>query len=113
MPDLSLKQIIYDASRYHIPVVIRGLYKNSFRKTIEKIFELIKENNKGGIAINPRWFKEYDIKAVPAVVVSDGIEIKDKVKKSDTVYGNIPLRKALSIIAERGEVSNIARDILN
>lgn len=108
MPDLSLKQIIYDASRYQVPVVIRGLYKNSFRKTIEKLFELIKENNKGGIAINPRWFKKHDIKAVPAVVVS-----QEHGTKSDVVYGNIPLKKALSIIAERGEVSNIARNILD
>jgi conjugal transfer pilus assembly protein TrbC len=113
MPDLSLKQIIYDASRYQVPVVIRGLYKNSFRKTIEKLFELIKENNKGGIAINPRWFKEYDIKAVPAVVVSQESVTKDGTKKSDVIYGNIPLKKALSIIAERGEVSNIARNILD
>ena len=107
MPDLSLKQIIYDASLYRVPVVIRGLYQNSFRKTIENIFELIKENNKGGIAINPRWFKEYDIKAVPAIVVSHGHGTK-----SDVVYGNIPLKKALLIIAERGEASSIARDIL-
>lgn len=129
MPELSLKQIIYDASQYQIPVVIRGLYQNSFRKTFGKIFELVKENNKGGIAINPRWFREYDIKAVPAVVVSEdfgtnetnradeknestGIRIK-KNKKSDVVYGNIPLKRALSIIAERGEVRNLARDILN
>ena len=107
MPDLSLKQIIYDASLYRVPVVIRGLYQNSFRKTIENIFELIKENNKGGIAINPRWFKEYDIKAVPAIVVSHGHGTK-----SDVVYGNIPLKKALLIIAECGEASSIARDIL-
>ncbi|CAL7962392.1 conjugal transfer pilus assembly protein TrbC [Gammaproteobacteria bacterium] len=106
MPDLSLKQIINDASRYKIPVVIRGLYKNSFRETVNKIFELVKENNKGGIAINPRWFRDYEIKAVPAVVISSGA-------KSDVVYGNILIKRSLSIIAERGETSAIARDILN
>lgn len=122
MPDLSLKQIIYDASKYQIPVVIRGLYQNSFRKTLEKIFELVKDNNQGGIAISPQWFKEYDIKAVPAVVVSDDIENvenkylsakSEKSKKSDVVYGNIPLKKALSIIAERGTASNKAQSILD
>ncbi|MEI8055418.1 MAG: type-F conjugative transfer system pilin assembly protein TrbC [bacterium] len=108
MPSLSLKQVIHDASIYQVPVVIRGLYKNSFRKTIEKIFDLIKENNKGGIAINPRWFKEYDIKAVPAVVVT-----QKHGTKSDVVYGNIPLKKALSIIVDRGDASSVARNILN
>lgn len=111
MPDLSLKQIIYDASRYQIPVVVRGLYKNSFRKTLEKIFELVKENNKGGVAINPKWFKEYDIKAVPAVVVVQRYETTGT--KSDVVYGNIPLKKALSIIAKRGVASNEAQAVLN
>lgn len=118
MPDLSLKQIIRDANYYQVPVVIRGLYKNSFRKTIEKIFELIKESNKGGIAINPKWFKEYGVKAVPAVVVIDqkhGVRdgAKENIKKSDIVYGNIPLRRALSIIAERGEATKVAAGVLN
>lgn len=108
MPELSLKQIIHDAARYQVPVVIRGLYKNSFRKTIEKIFELIKENNKGGIAINPRWFREYNIKAVPAFAIT-----QEYGTKSDIVYGNIPLRKALKMVAEQGEASNTAKEILN
>lgn len=108
MPDLSLKQIIQDAERYQIPVVIRGLYENSFRKTAEKMFDLVKEKNKGGISINPLWFKKYNIKSVPAIVVG-----QDYGAKTDVVYGNIPLKQALSIIAERGEVSDIARDILN
>jgi conjugal transfer pilus assembly protein TrbC len=130
MPTLSLKQIIQDAAYYQIPVVVRGLCENSFRKTIEKIFDLVKEDNKGGILINPVWFRKYDIKTVPAVVVSGGEadasseENKknkrneksakgDGFKKTDVVYGNIPLKRALTIIAERGEVSKVAKDILN
>jgi conjugal transfer pilus assembly protein TrbC len=134
MPSLSLKQIIQDASRYRVPVVIRGLYENSFRKTMGKFFELVKENNKGGVLINPRWFRKYDIKTVPAVVVvqsygeeevykTDGKNLKSeeikknkknkKNEKSDVVYGNVPIKRALSIIAERGETSDIAKSILN
>lgn len=120
MPTLSLKQIIQDAARYQIPVVIRGLYENSFRKTIEKIFELVKEDNKGGILINPMWFKKYDIKAVPAVVVSSGEgsdanerEISFKKNGFDVVYGNIPLKRALTIIAEQGSMADIAKNVLS
>jgi|SRR3990170_9014595 len=121
MPELSLKQIIQDAAHYKIPVVIRGLYKNSFRKTIEKMFELVKENNKGGLLINPKWFKEYEIKAVPAVVVGQRYaeniigeknEVRKGYKKNDVVYGNIPIKRALSIIAERGDASDVAKSIL-
>ena len=133
MPTLSLKQIIQDAAHYQIPVVVRGLRENSFRKTIEKIFDLVKEDNKGGILINPVWFRKYDIKTVPAVVVSCGEadasceenkkngknekSVKsdggDGFKKTDVVYGNIPLKRALTIIAERGDAPKVAKDILN
>ncbi len=105
MPQRSLQQIIHDAARYEVPVVIRGLYRNSFRETMNKIFELVKKRNRGGILINPRWFKQYEIQSVPAVVVSQA-------GKYDVIYGNIPLRKALKIIAERGDVAAVAKKIL-
>ena len=123
MPVLSLKQIIQDASRYQIPVVICGLHENSFRKTIEKIFDLVKEDNNGGVLINPMWFKKYNIKAVPALVVNggerDGVYGADeresifKKSKFDVIYGNIPLKKALTIIAEQGSMANVAKNILH
>ena len=106
MPDLSLKQIIQDAALYRIPVVIRGLHHNAFKDTVEKIYSLVKENNQGGISIHPQWFKEYSITAVPAVIVTDG-------NKYEVIYGNIRLKNALSIIADRGELSQQAKNILS
>jgi len=96
MPLLSLQQIVQDASRYQIPVVMRGLYNNSFKETAIKIFEVVKENNQGGILIDPLWFKKCDIKNVPALVINQNDIF-------DVVYGNIPLRRALGIIAEKSE----------
>ena len=114
MSDLSLKQIIQDASRHQVPVVIRGLYKDSFRKTVEKVFDLVKENNKGGILINPLWFRKYDIKAVPAVVVnnSNGNIDLNTANSFDVIYGNIPLKKILKLIVDRGAASKVAKNIL-
>lgn len=113
MPLLSLKQLIQDATRYQVPVVIRGLHEKSFRKTIAKIFDLVKENNKGGVSINPVWFRKYDIKTVPAVVVNQEGETTDSiVQEFDVVYGNIPLKRALTIIAEKGSAAKVAQDIL-
>ena len=105
MPELSIKQIIQDAARYEIPVVLRGLYRNSFKETMSKIFDLVKEPNRGGILINPRWFKQYEIQSVPAVVVSQA-------DRFDVVYGNLHLKKALEIIAEHGDLAAVAKKIL-
>ena len=107
MPNLSLKQAIQDAERYQIPVVMRGLYKNSFRQTLEKLFDLIKEDNKGGISINPAWFKKYNINTVPALVVNNNAQ------DFNVVYGNIPLKTALTIIVNKGSAAAIAKDILS
>jgi len=105
MPDLSLKQIINDAARYQMPVVVRGLIANSFKKTAAKIFELVKGNNQGGIAINPIWFKRYSIHAVPACVVQVGDNF-------DVIYGNIRIKNMLEIIASNGTVGAMAQTIL-
>lgn len=106
MSELSIKQIIQNAAYYEIPVVIRGLYRNSFKETMNKIFTLVKEPNRGGILINPRWFKQYEIKSVPALVVSQA-------DRFDVVYGNVHLKKALEIIAERGDLAAVAKRILD
>lgn len=113
MPTLSLKQIIRDADRYQVPIVIRGLYKNSFRETIEKIFNLVKEDNKGGMSINPVWFRKYNIKTVPALIVNNENNKNQETKDFDIVYGNIRLKNALTIIADQGSAAKVAQDILS
>jgi type-F conjugative transfer system pilin assembly protein TrbC len=110
MPEPSLKQIIIDADRYHVPVIIRGLYKNSLRETANKILALTKEKNKGGILINPVWFRKYDIKAVPVFLVTESRGGQDN--SCDLVYGNIPLKRALTLLAEKGEYAKEAARIL-
>jgi len=105
MPDLALKQALLDGKKYHIPVVLRGLYKNSFQETGKKIFELVKEKKQGGIAINPLWFREFNIQTVPALVLRHGNDF-------DVIYGNITLQQALKIIVEKGEAQEEARAIL-
>lgn len=105
MPDLALKQLIAEGKKYQIPVVMRGLYKNSFQETATRIFNLVKEKNQGGIAIDPLWFKEFNIKTVPAFVVRHGNDF-------DVVYGNVSLKRALEIIIENGLAINEVKEIL-
>jgi type-F conjugative transfer system pilin assembly protein TrbC len=111
MPEPSLKQIIAAANHYHVPVVVRGLYQNSLKETANKILVLTKANNQGGILINPVWFKKYEIKAVPAFLVTEHGAGQDN-NSYDLVYGNVPLKRALTIIAEQGEYAKEAVRIL-
>ena len=101
MPDASLKRIIRDADFYNIPVVIRGLYKNSFKETTTKVLRLVEETNKGGVVINPNWFREHQVTVVPTLVLG-----KDK------IAGNITIQSALELIAASGEEVELAKHMI-
>src|SRR3990167_11531508 len=133
MPDNTLKAYLFQANEYHIPVVIRGLYTDSndlsadktvgsFNDTANRIFNLLKSqqnagsmNKKmGGISINPLLFRSFNIAVVPALVVTSNaacIAVNHQQNSNencsqsdfDVVFGNIPIQKQLSIIAEKSD----------
>jgi conjugal transfer pilus assembly protein TrbC len=93
MPDLLLKQLLQAAHRLKVAVVIRGLYHDSFDATLKRLKALMPEdqqeaNNQSGVLINPLWFREYHIDAVPAVVVPHGTTY-------DVIFGNVALEELL------------------
>lgn len=136
MPDDALKAYLKQAEEYQIPVVIRGLYSDeeissadnglgSFQKTTRRIFQILKDQNQdvrkimGGISINPLLFRQYRISVVPALVVNlEGTDCHQLIEKPsscqhadfDVVYGNVPIEKQLSLIAEKSK--NPARALL-
>jgi type-F conjugative transfer system pilin assembly protein TrbC len=115
MPSLALQQYIVQANHFHIPMVIRGLVNDSFQQTARTLFYITQSHNQGGVAINPFWFRDYQIHAVPALVVTQSCEGR---KAShchaayDVVYGNIPIARALSLVAQRGDASAVAKQQL-
>ncbi|MCF6768413.1 type-F conjugative transfer system pilin assembly protein TrbC [Thiotrichales bacterium 19S11-10] len=125
MPKSLLIQMIDQAHDYNIPVVIRGLIDNDFKKTVETILEIkdqaINKHLKfDGIRIDPVWFKQFDIKAVPALVVtkrpSDCIAQKlCPNQKFDVVYGNQSIKDSLIDIQASGsnEIKSVAQSLLN
>lgn len=146
MPDDVLSQYLIQAKQYHIPVVIRGLYtaKNdtttdktvgSFNDTANRVFSLLKKEkmdakikkSMGGVSINPLLFRAFNIRAVPALVVTDQPScIQENHQKTrdiycpsdsfDVVYGNIPILKQLKIVEEKSKSkqrSNLAHNLLN
>ncbi len=146
MPDDVLSQYLVQAEQYHIPIVIRGLYtaKNdtktdkaigSFNDTANRVLFLLKKekmnskikNSMGGVSINPLLFRTFNIRVVPALVVTDqAMCIQENHQKTqgvqcasndfDVVYGNIPIQKQLKIVEEKSiskQRSNLARNLLN
>lgn len=123
MPDETILAMTAEASRYGIPVVIKGLVAGDFQKTLQKIMQLhekAKQSGGGfsGFAIDPVWFEQFAIDTVPALVVTrrppDCLYQKAcENQPFDSVLGNVSIRKSLSLIADNGgEVASVARDIL-
>lgn len=116
MPKESLKGWINDADRIHAPVIIRGLVNNSFKETTRKMSDLVKDN-KGGIQLDPTLFKTFDIKQVPAVVVTKSLNCPPNqtcIPDFDVIYGDVHLDYALRKIADQNDnLSSIAQAALN
>lgn len=114
MPTVALRQILTDSQTYHIPVVIRGLINNRFPDTTQRIYEILHPEHgeviQSGVQIDPIYFRQFDIQQVPAVVsYHELIRCTDEANCNkpnfDVVYGNIPLKKALTILAEKGKIA--------
>ncbi|MCG0456767.1 type-F conjugative transfer system pilin assembly protein TrbC [Enterobacter cloacae complex sp. ECC445] len=105
VPRDGLKQMIAQASRLHVPVLVNGLIDNDFHETVRVLFELIRTENAGGVQIDPLLFERYDIRAVPALVVTCEAGY-------DRLTGNLRIKEALARIAEEGKCRHVARQFL-
>ena len=123
MPESLLLSLSDQAAQFNIPVVIKGLVNNDFKQTVATFSRLSHEAKKQhlnfkGVSIDPVWFTQFNITAVPALVVSYRPASCDTAsicvnQPFDVVYGNAQLKKGLEIIAERGEsASLVAKKIL-
>lgn len=105
IPPEGLKPMLADARRFGIPATIRGLIDNDFRKTASAMFDLAKEDKTLGVQIEPTLYQRYDIRAVPALVVTCPGHF-------DVIRGSLPLADALKSVAERGECADTARQLM-
>ena len=120
MSETSLKQLLLQAEKLHVPIVIRGIFGNDFNITIAKVKKLVQpqqgQSPLGGVSINPIWFKQFGIKQVPTFVVMKPNTCTDKPpcdpKNYDVVYGNVSLFDALNTVAREGTYLAIARKAL-
>ncbi|MDA0910338.1 MAG: type-F conjugative transfer system pilin assembly protein TrbC [Proteobacteria bacterium] len=124
MPKSLIIQMSMQAAKYHIPVIIRGLVDNKMPKTLQYILDIQqlakKENLKfSGVSIDPVWFDQFDITAVPALVVTQRPAncIYQKMcpnQPFDVVYGNQSIHDSLMDIADNGSAipQKVAKAIL-
>lgn len=100
MPKDSLKQIISQVKKVGGRVVIRG-FSGSIKETVKQL------NGLGQVSIDPKLFKEFEVKAVPVFVVSD-----DK-SGYDIAAGNVSLDFVLREFAKSGDSKGIAAQYLS
>ncbi len=86
MPELSLKELSREAGKHNAKLILRGLYRESFKKTAEKILEIDKKGL--SLEIDPKLFKKYGIKQVPTFVLIEGE------KEISRLSGNVRLEYA-------------------
>lgn len=123
MPKNLLFSLADEASHYGIPLIIKGLKEDDFKKTVDTFYRLnrkaSKENfNFEGISIDPFWFQELHIEKVPALVVIQRSSnclphTSCASQKFDVVYGNSKIADSLRLIAQKGELGGVAQKILD
>lgn len=112
MPDALILQMSQQAAAFHASVVIRGLVKNSFPKTLQRILSLKLQAKKAhsafaGVGIDPVWFSQFNITAVPALVVTHRpahcvSEHQCPDQPYDVIYGNQAIADSLHEMARSG-----------
>ena len=126
MPRASLHQLLVQADRYQVPVVIRGVLPGGFKSTVQAIHLAMANKDqipvgknqpqRGGMAIDPNWFRTFGIQQVPAfVTVKDGACLSPDACSAtdfDVLYGNVPLRSALEMLVSDGSVVEPAKAVL-
>jgi conjugal transfer pilus assembly protein TrbC len=90
MPESVLIKLDKIASQIGAKLIIRGLKDNSFKETVTYL--------KGkAVEIDPKSFEQFDIKQVPAFVISDG-------NKYDKLVGNVSAVYVLDKFINEGEL---------
>ena len=115
IPRPSLRQMMQEARAHDIPIVFRGFVNNSVydtRAALEETFGTVDDSL--GFAIDPTVFTRFRVTSVPQVIaVDETIDVcetpgceGDPIPPHDVVRGNLPLRYALKLIADHGEVGH-------
>ena len=109
VPAASWRQWAHEAASIGVPLVLRGVGDGGLRATVKQIGARL-GGAEAGVAIDPRLFRLFGVRRVPAVVVVPGGVpscrsrgcADDPAPPHDRIAGNIGLAAALQAIAEEG-----------
>ena len=115
VPAASWRQWARGAARIGAPLVLRGVSKDGMRATVKKIGARL-GGAEAGVAVDPRLFRLFGVRRVPAVVVVPGGVpacksrgcTRDPAPPHDLVSGNIGLAAALEAVADEGSAAREA-----
>ena len=115
VPAASWRQWAHEAANIGVPLVLRGVSEDGLRATAKRIGERL-GGHEAGVAIDPRLFRLFGVRRVPAVVVVPGGVApcrsrgcaEDPAPPHDVVTGNIGLAAALEAVADEGAVGREA-----
>ena len=110
VPAASWRQWAREAAIFGVPLVLRGVSEDGLPATAREIGARLGGAD-AGVAIDPRLFRLFGVKRVPAVVVVPGGVppcrsrgcADDPAPPHDLVTGNIGLAAALEAVADEGD----------
>ncbi|TXY44787.1 type-F conjugative transfer system pilin assembly protein TrbC [Vibrio mimicus] len=119
MPESSLRSLLRQSEHWQVPLIIRGVLPEGFPATAAKIQSLLQEREsqmiESGFAINPEWFRTFNVTEVPTfVAVKPGRCLPGQPCNEadfDIVKGNVSLPDALEHLA-RGDNRDVVRRVL-
>ncbi|WP_300002359.1 type-F conjugative transfer system pilin assembly protein TrbC [uncultured Cedecea sp.] len=106
IPEDTLSNMLSDARRYQAEPVMRGLINDDMKFTAAAILKLVNKGSTDGVQIDPTLFSDYNVKAVPALVMTCE-------RGFDVIYGNIKIRQALEKIEKEGDCREKAKKIIH
>lgn len=115
MPPQSLRQLLSDATRFGVPVVMRGFVNNSVYETRNRLIDVFGSDEAiEGFGIDPTMFTRFNVNTVPTVIgVRTQLEICDTpgcegdvIPDHDRVAGNVRIEHALRLIASSDDAAS-------
>lgn len=117
MPEPALKELVGDARKAGVPVVLQGFVDRSLEQTARRMADLIGQTDGpgvqaealGGVIIDPRAFRVFDVHHVPTFISTarplpdcDGLDCSAPPPPHDRIAGNMSLAAALEALAREG-----------
>lgn len=106
IPEEGMRRMLQEARRFGIPATLRGMVNGDMRETVLRVQKLVEAGGIDGVQIDPQPYTQYDVTAVPALVVRCAAGF-------DVVRGNLLMAQALKKVAKEGDCAATAQALLD